>query len=247
MVFTICLLVCTQVARHNLIYRRECYESPSQESVHQPRVSQEDTDENLEERLEIYKLITDVYEKVLMRLPSMDELNFYLKRVVTGIGFDVTEIEMILRSSSEFIQNEASSPESHIRFSPMDPNYYKVPITTNIMDVFFETSKCVKKATEDSTQKKKTEFPMISGIAFDDETYHYKQPLAKYSSDRNMNELMGNIARNTYYLNNKADVTEQIVSQPVIYPSNMSENLLTDLENIMSNGTKSSEAGAPYD
>lgn len=194
-----------------------------------------DLDLDLETRLEMYKKITDIYESTLLRLPSMIELNYYLKQVLDDSDFKISDIKDILQESLEYKKPNVKTQSK--RYSPMDPSYYNDPINTNLMDVFFEASKCVKKV-----DSKQSELPMISGIAFD-ESYEYKQPLAKYSSDRNMNELMGNIARNTYYLNNTADHTEQIVSQPLIYPSNMSADILYDIENILGDNNA---AGAPY-
>lgn len=204
---------------------------------------------DLEERLDTYKRITDVYESTLSRLPSMIEMNYYLRQVIDESEFKFSDIRKILQESNEYQTNAHAHAHAHVteetrgtaRFSPMDPNYYNNPINLNIMDVFFEASKCVTKAGH-ALSKQIDTIPMISGIAFDD-SYEYKQPLAKYSNDRNMNELMGNIARNTYYLNNKPDHTEQIVSQPVVYPSNMSSDILYDLENIL--GDKH-ETGSPY-
>lgn len=261
---------------------------------------------NLEDRLETYRQITGIYEAVLKRLPSMEEMNYYLKQIVGDKSFGIDQVEVILKFSKEYQDVEAedvepgtqphkmyhelfgSDPSKALgeflqekyvelnsddekfkrylkalrvvdeeessteignteivdnRYSPMDPNYYHVPITTNLMDVFFETSKCVQNVSRKVNPWSDPSTPMLTGIAIDAD---YKQPLAKYSNDRNMNELMGNIARNTYYLNNKLDPKEQIVSQPIVYPSNMSANLVSDMESYASDGMHSSQFGTPY-
>lgn len=243
----------------------------------------------LEDRLDIYKIITDVYDSTLHRLPSMKELNYYMQLLVSEDFTDV-DLKTLLVASSEYVLEdpiqlyykpvfgttavepmytflkdkfvelnksgerftaylmalnasgvsaeskpvESETSPVHVSYSPMDPNYYDKPIDTKAMDVFWETSKCVQKTTNQPIPS------ALTGIAINE----YQQPLAKYSNDRNMNELMGNIARNTYYLNHEPDHKDQIVQQPVILPSNMSGNLVTDMSSFLGDSMQTSEYGA---
>lgn len=56
----------------------------------------------LKERVEIYRNIIDVYEKILQRVPIIMELNYYAYRKTTDKSFDIQKLETILTSSNEY-------------------------------------------------------------------------------------------------------------------------------------------------
>lgn len=56
----------------------------------------------LPERTRYYRAIIAIYDRVLSRMPTMAELNYYTARMITDKTFDEKKLQMLIESSREF-------------------------------------------------------------------------------------------------------------------------------------------------